>query len=81
MKQNSNYLKINVVYMPIYFTIRNLLSQSWIYEKNSLNYFQTENNHQKNFQLNRRKKGGPAHSGILNKKAVLDNDTLFITNQ
>ena len=46
--------------MPIYFTIRNLLSQSWIYEKISQNYFQTENNHQKKFQLNRRKKGGPA---------------------
>ena len=46
--------------MPIYFTRHNLLSQSWIYEKNSQNYFQTENNHQKKIQLNRRKKGGPA---------------------
>ena len=46
--------------MPIYFKIGNSLSKSWIYAKISQNYFQTEKNQQKNFQLNRRKKGGPA---------------------
>ena len=46
--------------MAIYFKIGNSLSGTWIYVKISQNYFQTEKNHQKKFQLNRRKKGGPA---------------------
>ena len=46
--------------MPIYFKVGNSLSQSWIYAKISQNYFQTEKKHQKKFQLNRGKKGGPA---------------------
>ena len=50
--------------MPIYYTNHNSLSRTWIYAKNSQNYFQTEKNHQKKFQLNRRKKGDQPHPNI-----------------
>ena len=53
--------------MPIYFKIGNWgnsLSRTWIFEKISQNYFQTEKNHQKIFQVNRERKGDQPHPNI-----------------
>ena len=53
--------------MPIYFKIGNWgnsLSRTWIFEKISQNYFQTEKNHQKNFQVNRERKGDQPHPNV-----------------
>ena len=64
MKKISHLKKINVVYMPIYSTNHNSLSRTWIYAKNHKNYFQTEKNHQKNFQVNREREGDQPHPSM-----------------